>query len=431
MSLRSKIIRLAHSDPDLRADLLPLLKVGGKPPESAGGLTGEVRKDFEEKYNLLGDVAQEYDDKIKKIRPLHEQFQKKYDDASRVFFKVRSEASQKIDEIRSGLTNEYKEAKKEYQDAWGELEGEVKKKNEGLWTGLSREQEAEIEDELDEQFEGHKNPAMDSFIREIPQRQYTQNNITRDFDPQEHWKGKPHYQQLFTARCPETWAFGNYGKKEFTKDHIKESLGGNKKFFKGLDLSGTGMSAETLFDDMDKFTKELQGLNEKLKKVPGFKKTTDTTKLMGNLSKVFDQLPSYKDALEGGDIPKAVQKFIDKHPTKKKKPPKKTKEKAKKKKSPKKTKAPKKDEKELLKTKVPNPNKSPGAAKEVTLNTVKNQEQKGKAPKGTFKKWWDKLTGKKAFSPLARSTIRLAHANPELRADLLPLLEKEADRMGE
>jgi len=417
LSLRDKLVKIAYDNPDLRPDLLPLLKKAIT--TEGGGLEGDIRKDFEQKYNLLADTEKELGGKLKKVRPLYEAFQKKIDSVGSAFSKAREEVIQKHDEIKRGLHKEYEDAQDEYEAAYDEWEDKFKKKNKGLWTGLTTKQEAEIEDDLEERFKKHKNPAMDAVLREIPKAEYISDDIERDFTPAEHWKGKPHYQLLFQGRRPGSWAFRHYQKEDWIKDHIKEELGGNKKFLKGLDFSDTGMSPESVFEDMGKFKGELRELNTTLKKVPGFKyqSTTDPIKLMDNLSKSFQKLPELKKALEGGELSKDVQKFVEKHPSKKKQ-----KEAPKKKKTPK-----KKTDPELLKTKTPNPDygKKPGAPKDITLNTLKKKENAGDAPKGLFKRIWDKLTGKgkKAHNLLNTSLIKIAYDNPDLRADILPFLQ--------
>jgi hypothetical protein len=59
MSLRSKLIRLAHENPDLRQDLLPLIQAGGSAHSTTAAsdkpLTGrEVRKDM---YSFFDGVS--------------------------------------------------------------------------------------------------------------------------------------------------------------------------------------------------------------------------------------------------------------------------------------------------------------------------------------------------------------------------------------
>jgi len=92
--------------------------------------------------------------------------------------------------------------------------------------------------------------------------------------------------------------------------------------------------------------------------------------------------------------------------------------------------APSQDRKEMMKTKVPNPDygKKPGAQKDITLNTVKKREDTGEAPKGFFKKWWDKLFGKKAAdeSRLIQAMTRLAHSNRDLRPTLMPIIAQHS-----
>lgn len=59
-TLRSKLIRLAHSNPELRAELLPMLKSGTAEKTSAGVLVMDVKKwlkDFDSSKKEVADLA--------------------------------------------------------------------------------------------------------------------------------------------------------------------------------------------------------------------------------------------------------------------------------------------------------------------------------------------------------------------------------------
>jgi len=398
--LRGRLIKLAYHNPELRAELLPLLKQGAKVPKIKGAEKELVAEKFKDEIGAYKQKIKDAEAEEKKARG------------------IMSGLSSAHDVLRWNLKG--KGAPREAMTALM-----------GLGDSL-KEEIPEIYDKLKQPWEDYKaatgskadkNHALDQVykaFKTIPEdtTQKIHDWYNKSEDVTGEASGVRNVLNWATEGVNEMFKYGLISKdqkKQFKKDFEIDQQGTRAAFnreMKGerVEYKGKRMNFTSLPKDERQRIFEEDWLPEKKKELQVLHDEKGASAKAKAEQKKKEQSETAKARREQKKQEQAEQERRNKPKKEAPEPP------------------AKKNDKDLLKTKVPNPSKAPGAAKEVTLNTVKKQEQEGKAPKGIFKKWWDKLTGKKASSgDLRASVIKLAYENPKLRAELLPLLKSSKE----
>lgn len=415
MSLYSRVVKLAHENPDLQADLLPLLRVA-KVPKIKGAEKELVARKFKSEIDAHKQKIKDAEAKKSQAASVEKGLRGVHDGLRWKGGLKSKGASRDAMTMLMGLGDSLKEEVPEIYDKlkqpWKDYRAAIGNKHDKNYA-------------LDQVYKAFKKIPED-VTQKIHDWYNNSNEVVREVGL---------LQDTLRAATKSVNSMLKHGliskdqKKQFKKDFEIDQQGtrgafnremkGERVEYKGKRMNFTSLpkdERQRIFDEdwFPEKKKELQVLHDEkgaaatAKKDQKKKERAEKSKAKRDQKKKEKAEQAAKAKSEEESQPKPKEK------------PEVNEE----------VEAPAKDRKELMKTEVPNPDygKKPGAKKDVTLNTIKRREEQGEAPKGFFKKIWDKLMGKKAAqeAPMIRAITKLAHSNPGLRPALLPIIAQHS-----